>query len=106
MILFQGIFPSAEIIINSYDWLSVVSADKSILVDSSLTVLKISIAGASALISDSVKNLTNVVIGKLGKLGHKQNCSHDFFIFFNYNIIIVQVRYITIERKDVVPYWT
>jgi hypothetical protein len=56
--------------------------------------------------SDSVKNLTNVVIGKLGKLGHKQNCSHDFFIFLNYNIIIVQVRYITIERKDVVPYWT
>jgi hypothetical protein len=49
MILFQGIFPSAEIIINSYDWLSVVSADKSILVDSSLTVLKISITGASAI---------------------------------------------------------
>ena len=49
MILFQGIFPSAEIIINSYDWLPVVSADKSILVDSSLTVLKISITGASAI---------------------------------------------------------
>jgi len=49
MILFQGIFPSAEIIINSYDWLSAVSDDRSILVDSSLTVLKISITGASAI---------------------------------------------------------
>jgi hypothetical protein len=35
--------------------------------------------------------LTNVVTGKLGKLVHKQNCSHG--------IIIVQVRYITIETK-------
>jgi hypothetical protein len=49
VILFQGIFPSAETIINSYDWLSVVSDDRSILVDSSLTVLKISITGASAI---------------------------------------------------------
>jgi len=28
------------------------------------------------------KNLTNVVIGKLGKLVHKQNCSHDLFCTF------------------------
>jgi len=48
MIIFQGIFPSAETIINFYDWLSVVSDDRLILVDSSLTVLKISITGASA----------------------------------------------------------
>jgi len=50
------------------------------------------------------KNLTNVVIEKLGKLVHKQSCSHDvFFIYFyiNYDIIIVQVRYITFETKTV-----
>ena len=49
MLLFQGIFPSAETIINSYDWLSAVSDDRAILVDSSLTVLKISITGASTI---------------------------------------------------------
>ena len=27
------------------------------------------------------KNLTNVVIGKLGKPIHKQNCPHEFFKF-------------------------
>ena len=49
------------------------------------------------------KNLTNVVIGKLGKLDdHKQNCFHDFCKYFiNYNIIIVHVRYIIIETKEV-----
>jgi hypothetical protein len=26
---------------------------------------------------NELKNLTKVVIGKLGKLVHKQNCSHD-----------------------------
>ena len=34
--------------------------------------------------------LTNVVIEKLGKLGHKQNIKHS---------IIVEVRYTTIEKK-------
>ena len=43
-----------------------------------------------------LKNLTNVVKGKLGKLVHKQNCSQDLFYFINYNIIILQVRSITI----------
>jgi hypothetical protein len=33
---------------------------------------------------------TNVVIGKLDQLVHKQNCYHDFLFYFrNYNIIIV-----------------
>ena len=54
----------------------------------------------AVLIMNEHKNLTNVVIGKLGKLVHKQNCSHDFFIFINYNIIIVQVRYLTIETNE------
>ena len=27
---------------------------------------------------NELKSLTNVVIGKLGTLVHKQNCSHDF----------------------------
>ena len=49
---------------------------------------------------NELKNLTNVVIGKLGKLVHKQNCSHDFFYFINYNIIL-QLRYITIGTKEV-----
>jgi hypothetical protein len=49
MLLFQGIFPTADTIVNSYDWLSAVSDDRAILVDSSLTVLKISITGASAI---------------------------------------------------------
>lgn len=44
-----------------------------------------------------LKNLTNVVIEKLGKLVHT-----TFFggYFINYKIIIVQVRYITIETKE------
>ena len=54
------------------------------------------------LFMNELKNLTNVVIGKLGKLVHKQNCSHYFFFYFiNYNIIIVQVRHINIETKVV-----
>ena len=36
----------------------------------------------AVLIMNEHKNLTNVVIGKLGKLVHKQNCSHDFFYFY------------------------
>jgi hypothetical protein len=31
------------------------------------------------LFMNEFKNLTYVVIGKLGKLVHKQNCCHDFF---------------------------
>ena len=46
----------------------------------------------AVLFMNELKNLTNVVIGNLGKLVHKQNCSHNFlFYFINYNIIIVQV---------------
>jgi len=50
--------------------------------------------------------LINVVIGKYGKLVHKQNCSHNFFLYYIYNIIIVQVIYITIGTKEVarIPY--
>ena len=54
----------------------------------------------AVLFMNELKNLTNVVIRKLGKLVHKQNCSHDFFYFINYNIIL-QLRYITIETKEV-----
>jgi hypothetical protein len=50
---------------------------------------------------NELKNLTNVVLGKLGKLVNKQNCYHDLFFIINYNIIIVQVRCITIETKEV-----
>jgi len=50
---------------------------------------------------NELKNLTNVVIGKLGKLGHKKLFSRLFLLFINYNIIIVQVGYITIETKEV-----
>jgi hypothetical protein len=50
--------------------------------------------------SDSVKNLTNVVIGKLGKLGHKQNCSHDFFIFFSDSRYRISIGYSSIETKE------
>jgi hypothetical protein len=46
---------------------------------------------------NELKNLTNVVIGILGRHIHKQNCSHDLFFNINYTIIIVQVRYISIE---------
>jgi hypothetical protein len=47
----------------------------------------------AVLFINELKNLTNVVI---------VNCSHDFlFYFINYSIIIVQVRYITIETKEV-----
>jgi len=48
----------------------------------------------AVLFKNELKNLANVVIGKLGKLVHKQNCSHDFFFYFiNYGIIIVQAKY-------------
>jgi hypothetical protein len=38
----------------------------------------------AVLFMNELKNSTNVVIGKLGKLVQKQNCSHDFFfiLFF------------------------
>ena len=43
---------------------------------------------------NELKNLTNVVIGKLDKHVYKQNRCHEFFFFFiNYSIIIVQDRY-------------
>ena len=46
--------------------------------------------------------MTNVVIWKLDKLVHKQSGSHDLlFYFINNSIIIVQVRYFTIETKEV-----
>ena len=49
-----------------------------------------------------LKNLTKVVKGKLDKLIHKQNGSHDFlFYFIHYNIIIVQVIFTTIDTKAV-----
>ena len=55
----------------------------------------------AVLTMNAIKNLTNVVIGKLGKLVHKHNSSHNFYLYINHNIIIVQVRYITIERKQI-----
>jgi hypothetical protein len=49
---------------------------------------------------NALKNMSNVVIGQLDKLAHKQNCFHDLFYFINYNIILVHdVRYITTETK-------
>jgi len=36
----------------------------------------------AVLFMNELNNLTNVVIGKLSKLVHKQNCSHDFFKFY------------------------
>lgn len=51
---------------------------------------------------NKVMNLTSVVIEKLGKHVHKQNCSHNYFFhFINYNIIFVPVRYISTETKEV-----
>jgi hypothetical protein len=50
------------------------------------------------LFMNELKNLTNVVIGKLGKHVHKQNYIRNFEKKKkNYNIIIVQVRYITFK---------
>jgi len=55
---------------------------------------------------NELKNLTNVVLEKLGKLVHKKKLySRLFFYLINHNIIIVQVRYITIETKRSYPYW-
>ena len=52
---------------------------------------------------NELKNLTNV-IGKLGKLVHKQKYSHDFFFYFiNYNIIIVQVRHTLLLKQKKLP---
>ena len=50
---------------------------------------------------NELKNLTNVVIGKLDKLVHKL-FSRLFINFINYNIIIVQVSYISIKTKEAV----
>jgi hypothetical protein len=36
-------------------------------------------ADVFAVLFMSLINLTNVVIGKLDKLAHKQNCSHEFY---------------------------
>ena len=55
---------------------------------------------SSVLFMNEVMTLTNVVhvIGKLGKLVQKQNCSQDLFYFMYYNIVIVQVRYIILKQ--------
>ena len=55
---------------------------------------------SSVLFMNEVMTLTNVVhvIGKLGKLVQKQNCSQDLFYFMYYNIVIVQVSYIILKR--------
>ena len=42
----QDLFPSTEIIIDSYNWPSSLTEDTSIVVDEAVTVLKISITGA------------------------------------------------------------
>ena len=56
----------------------------------------------AVLFMNALKNMSNVVIGELDKLVHKQNCFHDFFYFINYNIILVHdVRYIITETKEV-----
>ena len=60
-----------------------------------------SVTGFCSSFLDWLKNLTNVVIGKLGKLVHKQTLFSCRFYYINENIIIVQVRYITIETKEV-----
>ena len=36
----------------------------------------------AVLFMNELKNLTNVVIGKLGKLIQEQNCSHDFLFIW------------------------
>jgi hypothetical protein len=51
----------------------------------------------AVLFINQLKNLTNVVIGKLGKLVHKQNCSHHFCFILS----LLYIRYITIETKEV-----
>ena len=56
----------------------------------------------AVLLMNELKTLTNVVIWILDKLVHKQSRSHDFlFYLINNSIIIVQVRYFTIETKEV-----
>jgi hypothetical protein len=50
-------------------------------------------------------HLTNVVMKILGKLVHRQTALTTFFYFINFNIIIIQVRYITIETKEVTRIW-
>ena len=57
---------------------------------------------------NELKNRTNVVIEKVGKLGlvhkkktNKKQFSRIFVYLKNYSIIIVQVRYITIETNEV-----
>ena len=62
---------------------------------------------SSVLFMNEVMTLTNVVhvIGKLGKLVQKQNCSQDLFYFMYYNIVIVQVRYIILKQLRNCSYW-
>jgi hypothetical protein len=53
----------------------------------------------AVLFMNELKNSTNVVIGKLGKLVQKQNCSHDFFYFINHVIVIVQDTLLLKQKK-------
>jgi hypothetical protein len=48
---------------------------------------------------NELKNFNNVVIRKLGKLGHKKLFSRLFLLFINYNIIIVQVDILLLKQK-------
>ena len=54
----------------------------------------------ACLIMNELKNLTNIVIGKLGKLVHKQNCSHDFLFFINYSIILYKLDTLQLKQKN------
>ena len=66
-----------------------------------ISVVQMLQVDVSAVVSmNELKNLTNVVIGKLGQLVHKQNSR---LFFMNYNIIIEQVIYITIDTKEAAP---
>lgn len=48
-----------------------------------------------------LRNITNAVIGKSGIHSQTKLFSRLIFFWINYNTIIVQVRYINIEPKEV-----
>ena len=53
----------------------------------------------TVLIMNEHKNLTNVVIGKLGKLVHKQNCTHDFFILQIITSLLYKLDTLLLNQK-------
>jgi hypothetical protein len=53
----------------------------------------------AVLFMNELNNLMNVLIGKLGKLDHKQNCYHDFFYIYIITSLLYKLDILLLKQK-------